>query len=172
VDVILKTIGDAIGRLADDPTIGFILRIAGAYLVTVWLASALWAFVDMRRRSPNPILPYASAAAVVLASPLLFALAILVHRVVRPPATVGDRRLAELRDAALTTELDQARCPDCRTLVAGDWLICPACRRPLAHRCDQCGRTVALDWDVCAWCGSPLGHDEPLSGRQSYLQPR
>jgi hypothetical protein len=161
VDAIFKSIGDAVGGFLGDPTVGLAARIAAAYIVAVWLAAALWVFMDMRRRSPNPVLPYASAAVVVVASPILFPFAILVHRIIRPAATVADRRLAGLRDAALGAELDQPHCPECRALVDPDWLLCPGCRRALAHRCDRCGRTAGLDWDVCAWCGEALATDEP-----------
>jgi len=156
VDAILKPIGEAIGALFADPTVGLILRVAAAYWVVVWLATALWAFVDLRRRTANSILPYASAAAVVLASPVLFPLAVLVHRIVRPAATVADRRLADLRDAALAMEVDFVRCPGCGLAAEADWLVCPDCRRTLSHRCDHCGRSAGIDWDVCAWCESPL----------------
>jgi hypothetical protein len=163
VDAILKPIGEAIGALLADPTVGLILRIAAAYWIVVWLASALWAFVDLRRRTASPVLPYVSAAAVVLASPVLFPFAVLVHRIVRPSASVADRRLAGLRDAALAGELDQERCPSCGAIVDDEWLLCPACRRPLGHRCDACGRTAGIGWDVCAWCGSALGQN-PVPG--------
>ena len=142
-----------------DPTFGLVVRVAAAYWIVVWLAASLWAFVDLRRRTANPLLPYASAAAVVLASPLLFPFAVVVHRVVRPSATVAERRLSELRDAALIGDLDETRCPGCRMTTDEDWLICPSCRRPLGHRCEQCERTVRIYWDVCAWCGSALAAD-------------
>jgi RNA polymerase subunit RPABC4/transcription elongation factor Spt4 len=163
VDAIFKSIGDAIGGFASNPAVGLIVRIGAAYVVAVWLAAALWVFVDMRRRTANPMLPYAAAAAVVIASPVLFPFAVFVHRVVRPSSTVADRRLAGLRDAALGAELEQPRCPTCRIVVDEDWLICPACRRSLGHRCEHCERTVGLDWDLCAWCGSTLAGDEPRS---------
>lgn len=163
MDAIFDSIGDAIGGFLGHPVVGLVLRIAAAYAVFVWLAAALWVFVDMRRRSANPVLAYASAAVVVLASPVLFPFAIFVHRVIRPPATVADRRMADLRDAVLAAELDRPHCPDCRALVEVDWLLCPSCRRSLTHRCDRCGRTAGLDWDVCAWCGGSLAGDEPRS---------
>jgi double zinc ribbon protein len=163
VDAILQPFGEAIGALLADPSVGLILRVAAAYWVAVWLASALWAFVDLRRRTANPVLPYVSAAAVVLLSPVLFPFAVLIHRIVRPAGTVAERRLAGLRDAALAGELVLVRCSGCGTVADLDWILCPACRRPLGHHCDQCGRTAGIDWDVCAWCGSTLGAVVPLS---------
>ena len=163
MDAIFDSIGDAIGGFLGDPAVALVLRIAAAYTVFVWLATALWVFVDMRRRTSNPVLAYASATVVVLASPLLFPFAVLVHRVIRPSATVADRRMADLRDAVLAAEVDQPHCPDCRALLEPDWLLCPNCRQQLAHRCERCGRTAGLDWDVCAWCGASLAGGEPWS---------
>ncbi len=163
MDAILNTIGDAIGALFGNPTVGWILRVAAAYWIVVWLATALWAFVDLRRRTASPFIPYASAAAVILASPILFPFVVVVHRIVRPAETVAGRRMADLRDAVLAGEFDLVRCPGCGISTDEAWLLCPNCRRTLGHRCDQCGRTAAVDWDVCAWCGSTLAAD---------LQPR
>jgi len=161
MDTIFKAIGDAVGGVVSNPTVGVLLRIGAAYLVVLWLAAALWVFVDMRRRTGNPILAYAAAVVVVLASPVLFAFAVFVHRVIRPSSTVADRHMAELRDAALGAEMDVARCPGCRVVVDTDWLVCPNCRQSLGHRCEHCGRAGGLDWDVCAWCGSALGGQDP-----------
>ena len=84
-------IGDAIGGVFDNPIVAVLLRLGAAYVVLVWLASALWAFIDVRRRTANPIAPYGSAALVILASPLLFPFAIIVHRVLRPDSTRSAR---------------------------------------------------------------------------------
>jgi len=157
LDALLAQLGDAIAGIFGLPVVHLVLLVVMGYLVIVWLASALWAFVDMRRRTLNPIWPYATAGAVVLASPLLFPLALLVHVVVRPQATVADLRIERLRDAALLAELDQPRCHRCHRPTDAGWLVCPTCRVALAHQCDQCGQPAGLDWDACAWCGTPFG---------------
>jgi RNA polymerase subunit RPABC4/transcription elongation factor Spt4 len=163
MDQILKAVGDAVSSVVTNPAVAVIVRIAAAYVVVLWLAAALWVFVDMRRRTSSAILSYAAAAVVVLVSPVLFPFAVFVYRVVRPSSTVADRRMSELRDAALGAEVDVARCSNCRLAVDEDWLICPRCRQTLGHRCDHCGRSGGLDWDVCAWCGSLLTGEAPLS---------
>jgi hypothetical protein len=163
MDPIFKAIGDAIDSVVSNPIVGLAVRIAAAYAVVVWVAAALWVFVDMRRRTGSAILPYAAAAAILLSSPVLFPFAVFVYRVIRPASTVADRRMAELRDAALGAEVDVPRCPGCRTPIDDDWLICPRCRQSLGHRCEHCGRAGGLDWGICAWCGSPLAAEEPRS---------
>lgn len=161
MDEIAGAIGDAIAGFVDSPFVSALTLFVGAYVVVVWLASALWAFVDMRRRTGNPVAPYASAAVVILASPLLFPFAILVHRVLRPDEFISERRLSVLRDQALEAEASAPRCPECRRAVDEAWLLCPTCRRPLGHRCQACGGTVGIDWPVCAWCGEALDGETP-----------
>jgi hypothetical protein len=156
VDAIGDAIGAAVGGFFSNPTTSLVLGLIGVYIVLVWLAVALWAFVDMRRRSSNLIAAYASAALIILASPVFFLPALLVHRVVRPADFSSERRLAQLRESALEVETIAPRCPDCRRIVDEAWLVCPDCRRALGHRCQACGSTIGLDWPVCAWCGEEL----------------
>jgi hypothetical protein len=166
MDGIGAGIGDAIGEALagffGDPVTGLFVHLVGAYVVLVWLAAALWAFVDMRRRTNNPVAAYASAALIILASPVLFLPALLVHKVLRPAEFTSERRVAELREAALEAETVTLRCPDCGRPVDEDWLLCPDCRRPLGHQCHACGGTVGLDWHLCAWCGEELEAKRPI----------
>jgi hypothetical protein len=166
MDGIGAGIGDAVGgALAGffgDPVTSLVVRLVGAYVVLVWLAVALWAFVDMRRRTNNLVAAYAAAALIILASPVLFLPALIVHRIVRPAEFMSERRVAHLREAALEAETLSPRCPECRRPVEEDWLLCPGCRRPLGHRCHACGGTVGLDWPVCAWCGEELDAARPI----------
>jgi hypothetical protein len=161
VDAIGDAIGAAVEGFFNNPTTSLVLGLIGAYLVLVWLAVALWAFVDMRRRSSNLIAAYASAALIILASPVFFLPALLVHRVVRPADFSSERRVAHLRESALEAETIAPRCPDCRRVVDETWLVCPDCRRALGHRCHACGSTIGLDWPVCAWCGEELEAPRP-----------
>ncbi len=161
MDQILNQVGDAFGGVVANPTVRLILAVASGYVVIVWLASALWAFVDMRRRTASSYVPYATAGLVIVASPILFPFALLLHFAIRPRETVADARMSHLRDAALEAETDVSLCPSCRKPVEDDWLICPRCRATLGHRCDRCGRAVSIDWEACAWCGESF---DPPSG--------
>lgn len=163
MDAIGDEIGAALGGFFSNPTTSLVLAVVGAYVVLVWLAVALWAFVDMRRRSSYLIAPYASAALIILASPVFFLPALLVHRVVRPAGSSSERRVALLHESALEVETIAPRCPDCRCVVDETWLVCPDCRRALGHLCQACGSTIGLDWPVCAWCGEEL-EAQPHSG--------
>lgn len=65
MDGIGAGIGDAVGgALAgffDDPVTSLVVQLIGAYIVLVWLAIVLWAFMDMRRRTSNLVAAYAAA---------------------------------------------------------------------------------------------------------------
>ena len=138
---LLDQLGQAAGNVAAEPVVRIGLSVAFAYLVLLWLASALWAFVDMRRRTRSAVMPYAIAGLVIVASPVLFPLALLLHVIVRPRETVADRRLERLRDAALEAETEVPVCPSCNRLVEDDWLVCPACRVSRSLSSVRSGRT-------------------------------
>lgn len=163
MDAIGNAIGEALAGVLADPITGVILRLAAAYVVLVWLAVALWAFVDMRRRTHSPAAAYAAAAIIIVASPLLFLPALIVHRILRPADFTSERRFHQHREAALEAETIAARCPECQRTVDEEWLICPTCRLPLRHRCLACGSTVGLDWLACASCGEELEGKRPIS---------
>jgi len=150
-----NAIGEAFATVFADPAVGFALRLIAGYVVVLWIASALWVFVDTRRRTTNLVAAYGMAAAVILSTPVLFPAALLVHIVLRPAELASERHLGDLRQTAF--ELDvEPRCEGCHRRVEEDWLLCPYCRRQLAHRCQSCAGTVGLDWTVCGWCGTEL----------------
>jgi RNA polymerase subunit RPABC4/transcription elongation factor Spt4 len=155
-------IGDAVGGFFADPTVELAGRVIAAYVILVWLAVALWAFVDMRRRTSHLATAYGAAAFVILASPLLFPLAVVILRIVRPATFVAEHRLALARESVLEADLIAERCPGCRRLVEAEWIVCPTCRQSLAHVCGHCGRATDLDWPVCAWCGQELLWSGPM----------
>src|SRR5262249_29444791 len=106
MDALLQQLEDALGGVASDPRVVLGARVLVGYVVVLWLACALWAFVDMRRRSGSLVAPYVTATIVVLASPILFPLALLLHVVARPRVPIAERRLARLREAALESDVE------------------------------------------------------------------
>jgi cbb3-type cytochrome oxidase subunit 3/RNA polymerase subunit RPABC4/transcription elongation factor Spt4 len=173
-------IGQGVAGFANLPAVHLALTAASMYLILVWLACTFWVFQDARRRQANVVAPYAAAAAIVLASPAVFPLALLVYRIVRPSRTLSEARRQDLEDRL--TDLDQQSlegCPECRTAVDADWLVCPECRTRLAHGCDACGRSMRLDWSVCAWCGADVAQptlldapEAPPAVAEPAFQPR
>jgi Double zinc ribbon len=155
MDAFGDAIGEAFATVLADPVVGIVIRLAAASLVLIWLASALWVFVDTRRRSSSLVAAYGSAALLILATPLLFPAAVLVYTVLRPDGLASERLLDELQHEAFSAAAEP-RCAGCHRRVEEEWLLCPHCRRQLGHRCQSCGRTVGLDWTVCGWCAADL----------------
>ena len=168
MDSIFEAIGEAIASFLADPVVALVLRLIAGYVVVLWIAAALWAFVDMRRRTTSLVFAYGSASMVILSTPLLFPAALLVHLVLRPSSLASERQLDDLRHTAIALDAEP-RCEGCRGLIEEDWLVCPQCRRQLAHRCASCGGTVGLDWSACGWCAADLeGTDDwSLQRRQA-----
>lgn len=158
MDALTDQIGAVIGEILGNPIVQLLIAGTLAYLALLWLATAWWVFSDLRRRTAEPALPYLAAAGVLIASPILFPLAVIVYRIVRPGETIAEARERELTERldALEAETTLA-CPSCNRLVDETWLVCPNCRARLAHRCANCGQTVGLDWALCAWCGHEFG---------------
>lgn len=155
---LMDQFGEAIAAFTGQPIVRAVIIGASLYIVMVWLATAFWAFHDMRRRHRDPALPYVAAASIILVSPLLFPLALFVYRIVRPGQSLADSRERQLSDRLVDLEAGEGlHCPGCGHLVEELWLACPACRTRLAHQCVSCQRSMGLDWTLCAWCGTEFG---------------
>jgi hypothetical protein len=154
-------VGDLFGGILDGLANNLIVQVlwAGiaAYVVILWLATAWWSLHDLRRRHADPAMPYLAAAMIVIASPVLFPLALIVYWILRPAETLAEARERELEE--LLEELDpiETGCPGCRRGVDPSWLSCPSCRSRIAYQCAACGRAMELDWSLCAWCGEEFG---------------
>jgi hypothetical protein len=131
-----------------------VIYVVVAYIVLIWLASAFWAYRDMRLRTASAITPYVAALAIILFTPIFFLFGLLLYRIIRPKETiaeVNERALAE--EAMLAEVATHAHCANCERPVHEDWIICPACRNRLRRVCPNCEHLIELDWTLCAWCG-------------------
>lgn len=154
MEEILKTIGDAIGSVFDNPVIQFGFQLFTIYWVILWLAAAYWAFRDMQLRTENPIAPYLASAFIVVFTPVLFPFAVFAYRIVRPQERIGEIYERNLAEEAMLAEIEAIRhCPSCDRRVDPAWIICPTCRTRLNRVCPNCTQLVGLDWSLCAWCG-------------------
>ena len=163
---LMDQLGQVIAGIGANPVVRMVFTGAVVYIVIVWLAVAFWAYQDARRRHASPIAPYFASGALVIASPVLFPLALMVYRVVRPAETLSEARARALDNRLTALERSALlACPGCSKLVDETWLSCPACRARLAHRCLSCGRSMGLDWVACAWCATefalPTALDAP-----------
>jgi len=145
------------------------IRVLVAYIVLIWLASAFWAYRDMRLRSASAFTPYVAAAAIIVFTPVFFLFGLLVYRIVRPKETiaeVNDRALAE--EAMLAEIASHSQCANCSRPVHEDWIICPTCRNRLRRVCPNCEHLIELDWTLCAWCGKDFERAE-APGLAAYM---
>lgn len=162
IDRIGEIAGGFVGDVAGLPIVRLIGLAISGYAVLLWLAAAWWAMHDARRRHADPAVPYLAAALVVLASPLLFPLALVVYHIVRPSTTLAERGRLALEERLDELEAEgggYGRCPHCRAHVDEDWLLCPSCRGRLGYGCAECGRAMGTDWTLCAWCGAEFGRE-------------
>jgi RNA polymerase subunit RPABC4/transcription elongation factor Spt4 len=137
------------------------LRVLVIYIVLIWLASAFWAYRDMRLRSASAITPYVAAATIIVFTPIFFLFGLLIYRIVRPKETiaeVNERALAE--ETMLAEVASHSQCANCSRPVHEDWIICPTCRNRLRRVCPNCEHLIELDWTLCAWCGKDFERAE------------
>lgn len=165
VQDIINQLFEFVGDFIANPLVQLALQIAAIYWVGLWIASAFWVFRDLQRRTENPVLPYLAAATIIVFTPVLFLLAVLLYRIVRPAETLGEVYERNLAEEALLAEVEVIKhCPTCNRRVNNDWLICPTCRTRLHRVCANCGKLVDLDWSLCAWCGRDFERREPAGG--------
>jgi hypothetical protein len=152
VDAFAGTLAD----LLELPAVGAAGRVLLLAMVVLWLAAAWWAWRDAGSRSEDPLLRLVATAGVILATPLLFPLAIVVYLLLRPRSRPSQDRELELRLLALGREAEPDRCPSCGSSVASGWRRCPACGNRLSAPCPACARPARTDWAICAWCAAEL----------------
>ena len=156
---IMDAVGQTFGELLGHPAVGVAIRFMALYVVIVWIASAWWVWRDARTRSTDVLLPYVAAGCVILVTPLLFPLAVVVYRLMRPPLSVSAATSVELQLTMLEEEARHSECSTCGAMVDDEWVACPSCGAELAVRCVSCGRPLELDWRICAWCAAEVPWD-------------
>ena len=155
MDQILRDIGNAISSVFSNEVVQLAFRGIGIYIVIIWLATAFWAYQDMKHRSLNPILPYLAAALIVVFTPILFIFAAILYRIIRPHERIGEAHERMLAEEAMLAEVEQIdHCVDCGRRIDEAWIVCPTCRTRLKRVCPNCGKLVGTDWALCAWCGA------------------
>ena len=174
MDQILKDFGNSIAGIFSSELVQLAMRAIGIYVVILWLATAFWAYQDMKSRTSNPIMPFLAAALIVAFTPLLFVFAAILYRIIRPHERVGEAHERMLAEEAMLAEVEQLdHCLGCGRRVDEGWMVCPTCRTRLRRVCPNCGKLVGTDWVLCAWCGvdfdRPAGR--PAVAAAAYTTP-
>ena len=155
MDQLLKDVGNSVSGVFSSEIVQLGIKAVGIYVVFLWLATALWAYQDMKSRSSNPLLPYFAAALIIVFTPVLFLFAALLYRIIRPHERVGEAHERMLAEEAMLAEVEQIdHCLGCGRRIDEGWLVCPTCRTRLHRVCPSCGKLVGTDWLLCAWCGT------------------
>lgn len=137
------------------------LRVLVVYILLIWLASAFWAYRDLRLRTTSVLAPYVAAAIIIVFTPIFFLFGLLLYRIVRPKETIGEVSQRALTEEAILGEVQsRPQCANCMRPVHEDWIICPTCRNRLRRVCPNCEHLVELDWTLCAWCGKDFERAE------------
>ena len=145
------------------------LRVLVIYFLLIWLASAFWAYRDMRLRTSSAVAPYIAAGVIILFTPIFFLFGLLLYRIVRPKETIAEVNERVLAEEAILAEVaTHAHCANCSRPVHDDWIICPTCRNRLRRVCPNCEHLIELDWTLCAWCGKDFERAE-ASGTTAFM---
>ena len=149
---ILQTDGDPFQVINDflgSPLLTLGLRLVALFFGILWLALVYWTFTDADRR--GAMRWYWGAAALIF--PFI---GTLIYVIVRPPEYVADSRERELELAVLERELKSRvdLCPNCRSVVESDYLLCPECGWDLKRPCENCARPLRLEWATCPYCAT------------------
>jgi len=159
----------ALSGLVESDAFQIGVRVLVAYIVLIWLASAFWAYRDMRLRSGSAFTPYVAAAAIIIFTPVFFLFGLLVYRIVRPKETIAEVNERNLAEEAMMAEIaSHSQCANCSRPVHEDWIICPTCRNRLRRVCPNCEHLIELDWTLCAWCGKDFERAE-APGLAAYM---
>ena len=165
----LDELGASFTGLIESDAFQFVIYVIIAYVVLIWLASAFWAYRDMRLRSASAVAPYVAAAAIIIFTPIFFLFGLLIYRIVRPKETIAEVSERALAEEAIMAEVaSHAQCANCSRPVHEDWIICPTCRNRLRRVCPNCEHLIELDWTLCAWCGKDFERAE-APGTAAYM---
>ncbi len=134
--------------LGTDSPIDMAARVAGAYLVAVWLASVIWTVRDITDRTGNLVIQTFSVLLVVVFTPIL---GLPLYLLIRPRTTLAERYYEE---AGLAESEYVSACPNCDAEVGEEFRFCPSCGHELLEECPDCGAPKDKDWKFCASCGS------------------
>lgn len=157
----LTAFNEAINGFVESDLFQLGIRVVVAYVVLIWLASAFWAYRDMRLRSASAFTPYVAAAAIIVFTPIFFLFGLLLYRIVRPKETIAEVNERMLSEEAILAEIaSHSQCANCSRPVHEDWIICPTCRNRLRRVCPNCEHLIELDWTLCAWCGKDFERAE------------
>lgn len=127
----------------------FYFFIAGVYLLIMFLAFGIYAFVDSRKRGVNTVI-----ALIIGIVVLIFNIpALILYLILRPSKTKAENEWEELERKFLSHEVDDfISCDACNTILSADDLYCLNCGKQHRAKC-SCGKLIESNWAYCPQCG-------------------
>jgi RNA polymerase subunit RPABC4/transcription elongation factor Spt4 len=135
--------------IVSNPLIQLSVRLAGLYILAIYLAMVFWTVRDAQQRTENQLLPYLAGLMVVILN--IFGL--FLYLIVRPKETLGEAYERQLAEESLLAEAEQrVVCPTCKERVQEEFILCPTCRTRLKRVCPNCGKLIRPEWNICPFC--------------------
>src|SRR6267378_1101814 len=88
--------------IVSNPLIQLSVRLAGLYILAIYLAMVFWTVRDAQQRTENQLLPYLAGLMVVVLN--IFGL--FLYLIVRPKETLGEAYERQLAEESLLAEAD------------------------------------------------------------------
>src|SRR6266540_1106776 len=121
--------------IVSNPLIQLSVRLAGLYILAIYLAMVFWTVRDAQQRTENQLLPYLAGLMVVV----LNVFGLFLYLIVRPKETLGEAYERQLAEESLLSEAEQR-------------VVCPTCRTLLKRVCPSCGKLIKPEWSICPFC--------------------
>src|SRR4029077_17389968 len=135
--------------IVSNPLIQLSVRLAGLYILAIYLAMVFWTVRDAQQRTENQLLPYLAGLMVVILN--IFGL--FLYLIVRRKETLGEAYERQLAEESLLAEAEQrVVCPTCKERVQEEFILRPTCRTRLAMVCPTCGQVSRPEWNICRLC--------------------
>ncbi len=158
----------ALFGIAND-ALNLVVSLLLLFLAAVWLALAVWTYMDARRRIADGLL-----VGCAFAASLLFPfIGTIIYMILRPPEYLDDVRERELEIAAAEARLHSLEvqaCPYCDFEIEKSFLRCPSCLRRLKEPCSVCGKPLDPRWKICPYCEAEIGQAPPRRRRAATAQ--
>src|SRR5438270_701596 len=89
--------------IVSNPLIQLSVRLAGLYILAIYLAMVFWTVRDAQQRTENQLLPYLAGLMVVILN--IFGL--FLYLIIRPKETLGEAYERQLAEESLLAEAEQ-----------------------------------------------------------------
>lgn len=128
------------------PQLMAVIYVFISFVVTLYLLSIAYAFIDAKRRDA----PVWWIWGIVAMIPFV---GLIAYLVLRPHSYLADREEQQLDMALREHQLAGfGNCPQCGTVIEKDFVVCPVCNTQVRNVCPSCRKPLDAHWKVCPYC--------------------